>query len=219
MVPPGWFRLVRAGGFASVCVVLSQAGHDLMASRPAPAWAGWVAMAGVSAVGYCLADRRRSLWWILLAVEVVQVCLHLWFTWSSAGTGADPTRLRMVAHGGMHHLTGAGAPMAMSPVGGVAAGMLAVHASAGLLVALWLYAGERALWHALGTIVGLLVGRTLQTFWFFLRGCLTAARESTDTGPWRGEDETPPAAVVVLRHVLVRRGPPRPPGLREHAFA
>jgi hypothetical protein len=29
-----------------VCVALSQYGHDLMAARPAPLWAGWAALAG-----------------------------------------------------------------------------------------------------------------------------------------------------------------------------
>jgi hypothetical protein len=211
MVPPGWFRLVRAGGFASVCVVLSKAGHDLMASRPAPAWSGWIALAAVSAVGYCLADRRRPLWWILLAVEVAQSCLHLWFTWS---TPADPGagRLGVVTHGGMHHLTGAVIPERMSHDGGMSAGMWGAHALAGLLVALWLYAGERALWHALGTIVGSLVGRTLQAFSLFLCGGFDADRGTVGARPWRGEDEAPPA-LAALRHALVRRGPPRAVGM------
>jgi hypothetical protein len=209
MVPPGWFRLVRAGGFASVCVVLSKAGHDLMASRPAPAWSGWIALAAVSAVGYCLADRRRPLWWILLAVEVAQTCLHLWFTWSTpADPGTAPGRLGMVTHAGMHHLTGAGVPVGMSHGAGTQAGMWGAHALAGLLVALWLYAGERALWHALAAIVGSLVGRTLRAFWLFLSGGLLADRETSGANPWRGEDETPPA-LAGLRHALVRRGPPR----------
>jgi hypothetical protein len=209
MVPPGWFRLVRAGGFASVCVVLSKAGHDLMASRPAPAWSGWIALAAVSAVGYCLADRRRPLWWILLAVEVAQTCLHLWFTWSTpADPGTAPGRLGVVTHAGMHHLTGAGVPVGMSHGAGTQAGMWGAHALAGLLVALWLYAGERALWHALAAIVGSLVGRTLRAFWLFPSGGLLADRETSGANPWRGEDETPPA-LAGLRHALVRRGPPR----------
>jgi hypothetical protein len=213
MVPPGWFRLVRAGGFASVCVVLSKAGHDLMASRPAPAWSGWIALAAVSAVGYCLADRRRPLWWILLAVEVAQTCLHLWFTWSTPpDPGAAPGRLGVVTHGGMHHLSAAGTPLGMSHGGGMSAGMWGAHALAGLLVALWLYAGERALWHALAAIVGSLVGRTLRSLRIFLSGGLDADRGTSGANPWRGEDETPPA-LAGLRHALVRRGPPRPVGM------
>ncbi|WP_345465551.1 hypothetical protein [Actinoallomurus oryzae] len=213
MVPPGWFRLVRAGGFASVCVVLSKAGHDLMASRPAPAWSGWIALAAVSAVGYCLADRRRPLWWILLAVEVAQTCLHLWFTWSTPpNPGAAPGRLGVVTHGGMHHLSVAGTPAGMSHGGGMSAGMWGVHALAGLLVALWLYAGERALWHALAAIVGSLVGRTLRSLRIVLSGGLGADRAMSGANPWRGEDETPPA-LEGLRHALVRRGPPRPVGM------
>ncbi|GAA4496635.1 hypothetical protein GCM10023191_038970 [Actinoallomurus oryzae] len=204
---------MRAGGFASVCVVLSKAGHDLMASRPAPAWSGWIALAAVSAVGYCLADRRRPLWWILLAVEVAQTCLHLWFTWSTPpNPGAAPGRLGVVTHGGMHHLSVAGTPAGMSHGGGMSAGMWGVHALAGLLVALWLYAGERALWHALAAIVGSLVGRTLRSLRIVLSGGLGADRAMSGANPWRGEDETPPA-LEGLRHALVRRGPPRPVGM------
>ncbi|MFB9833340.1 hypothetical protein [Actinoallomurus acaciae] len=203
MVPPGWFRLVRAGGFASVCVVLSKAGHDLMAARPAAAWSGWVALVAVTAIGYCLADRRRPLWWILLAVEVTQSCLHLWFTWSTPG--ATPGHLGVATYGGMHHhLTGAGLPTGASHGGG----MWGAHALAGLLVALWLYAGERALWHALGTIVGSLVACTLRAFLLVLCGGLDADRRTAGASLWRGEDETPPA-LAALRHALVRRGPPR----------
>src|SRR4051812_21602926 len=124
MGPPGWFRLMRAGVFASVCVVLSQVGHDLMASRPVPVWAGWTALAGVSAVGYCLADRRRPAWGILLAVEVVQACLHLWFTWSaSTDPGSAFRHPGMAMQGGVHHVTSADVPLPMTHGGGMSVGM------------------------------------------------------------------------------------------------
>ena len=199
MVPPGWFRLMRAGVFASVCVALSRAGHDLMAVRPVPVWATWTALAGVTAVGYCLADRRRPAWWILLAVEVVQFCLHLWF--SSRTPGASSANPGMAMHDGMH----AHAVMPMPHGGGGSAGMLGAHALAGVLVAVWLYAGERALWRALGGIAGLLLGRA---FFAYAGGGL-----APDPWPSRavrrcGEDETAPA-LGVLRHALVRRGPPQ----------
>ncbi|MFB9839446.1 hypothetical protein ACFFNX_45610 [Actinoallomurus acaciae] len=198
---------MRAGAFAAVCVVLSQVGHDLMAARPAPPWAGWAALAGVGAVGYCLADRRRPAWWILLAVEVSQVCLHLWFDFCTpSGSGAEPMPMRMGADG--MHATG---HLALSHDGGVSLGMLGAHALAGCLAALWLYAGERALWRALRTVVEFLVDRTLR-----LLALLAATGPALGRGPdrvsgGRGDDEVAPK-IAVLRHVLVRRGPPRAGG-------
>jgi hypothetical protein len=203
MHPPGWFRLIRAGVFAAVCVALSQYGHDLMAVRPAPLWAGWAALAGVGAVGYCLADRRRPAWWILLAVEAAQACLHLWFEWCTpSGPGAGPMHMSM-RPGGMHMSGGVG----MAHAAGVSPGMLGVHALAGCLAAIWLYAGERALWRALQAIAGFLVDRTLVLLALFFRPGLPSGRR-VPAVVGRGEDELAPETAA-LRHVLVRRGPPR----------
>lgn len=189
---------MRAGAFAAVCVALSQVGHDLMAARPAPLWAGWAALAGVGAVGYCLADRRRPAWWIVLAVEVTQVCLHLWFGYCTpSGSGSGPVHMQMSANG-MHAVGG----LAVSH--GASLGMLGAHALAGFLAALWLYAGERALWRALRAVVEFLVDRTLLLI--IWSGPTAGHRPASAAG--RGADEAVPK-VAVLRHVLVRRGPPR----------
>jgi hypothetical protein len=198
MVPPAWFRLIRAGGFASACVALSQTGHDLMAARPAPLWSGWVALAGVGVVGYRLADRRRPAWWILLAVEVTQACLHLWFG-ACTPSGGAPVHLRM--RGGAMHTSLA---HAASHGAGTSPGMLAAHVLVGGLAAAWLYAGERALWRALRVLAEFLVIRSPRVFTLLVPSAPPRHR----TGADGGEDEVAPA-VVALRHVLVRRGPPR----------
>ncbi|GAB3963205.1 hypothetical protein GCM10029978_020330 [Actinoallomurus acanthiterrae] len=211
MRPPGWFRLLRAGVFAAVCVVLSLAGHDLMASRPAPAWAGWAALAGLTAVGYCLADRRRPAWWILLAVEVAQACLHLWFTWcTSPDPGTAPGRPAMTMHGGVHHVVNTGT--ASQGGGAYGLGMTGAHALAGVLVALWLYAGERALWRALGVAAEALLDPALRVFALLVLADAVVDRRPRGTADRRGADEARPI-VAALRHVLVRRGPPRDSGL------
>ncbi|GAA2628625.1 hypothetical protein SMC26_29465 [Actinomadura fulvescens] len=199
MRPPGWFRLMRAGLFASVCVVLSLAGHDLMAARPAPAWAGWTALAGLTAVGHCLADRRRSAWWLLLAVEVMQGVLHAWFTWS-AHVG--------VASGGVAHHGGAGTGTRMDH-DGASPGMLGAHLLAGALVALWLYAGERALWRMLDAAAGLLLRPLLWTFAVLFGGGLLGEVRPTRHGHGPDDGERP-LCLAVLCHSLVRRGPPQP---------
>jgi hypothetical protein len=180
-----------------------------MASRPAPLWAGWTALAGVSAVGYCLADRRRPAWWILLAVEVVQASLHLWFAWSTpSDSGSAFGHPGMAMHGSVHLVTSADLPLPMPHGGGMSVGMVGVHALAGVLVAVWLYAGERALWRALGLIVGVLLGRTLRGFALFMCADLAAHRRPAGAHRMRSDDEGPPVGAV-LRHVLIRRGPPQ----------
>lgn len=203
MRPPGWFRLIRAGAFAGVCVGVSLAGHDLMASRPAPIWAGWVAVGAAMGIGYCLTARRRSLWRILLAAEVTQVCLHQWFAWI---TPSEPVRPAMVMDG-MHAAMGPAATASMSPGGGSALGMAALHALAGVSVALWLYAGEWVLWRALGVLAGAVARRALGVI-VVSAGAVPVAGGPAVGRRRYGEDEAPPAWVV-LRHVVVRRGPPR----------
>jgi hypothetical protein len=207
MGPPGWFRLMRAGVFASVCVLLSKTGHDLMASRPAPAWAGCMALGAVTAVGYCLADRRRSAWWFLLAVEVTQVCLHLWFTCCSpVGPGARLNHLGMRMSEGTRQVGGAGMPMAHG--GAMSVRMVGAHALASVLVALWLYVGERALWRALGRLVNSLLGRTLRALLLLLRADLAADSRPGGAGRrWAGDEAQP--VTDVLRHVVTGRGPPQ----------
>ncbi|WP_433190375.1 hypothetical protein [Actinoallomurus sp. CA-150999] len=214
MRPPGWFRLMRAGAFAVVCVVLSLAGHDLMASRPAPAWASWAALAGVTAIGYCLADRRRSPWWILLAVEVAQVCLHEWFAWATpAAPGAAPAHMAMTMHGGMHPGMNSGGSVLTDQAAGTSGlGMAGAHALAGVLVALWLYAGERAAWRVLEAFAESVLGRALRVFIVLARADLAVAGRPATGRNRQGEDEARPKAAV-LRHVLVRRGPPRGSGI------
>jgi hypothetical protein len=212
MAPPGWFRLIRAGVFAAVCVALSKAGHDLMAPHPAPAWTGWAAIACVGAVGYRLADRRRPLWWILLAVQVVQLCLHVWFSSRTpADGGAVPAHPGMATHGGLHQVT----VIPMSQGGGLSLGMFGAHALAGVVVAVWLYAGERALWHALALIARLLVGRTLRSFFLLLCGGGAVGRRPAGALLRSARDETP-LVHVTLRHALVRRGPPRAADFRTY---
>jgi hypothetical protein len=212
MRPPGWFRLVRGSAFAVVCVAISQFGHDLMAVRPVPLWAGWAALVALGGLGYCLADRQRSVWWILLAVEAAQACLHVWFTWCTpADRGFVSASMRMPRRGGGMHAAAHGGA-AMSQGAGMSLGMFGVHVLAGLLAAAWLYVGEQALWRALRVIAGFLVDRTLCVLVLLARsGVPIGSRGLVRVVVGFGEDEVAPAAVV-LRHVLVRRGPPRTGG-------
>ncbi|MCO5968384.1 hypothetical protein [Actinoallomurus soli] len=215
MRPPAWFRLMRAGVFAAVCVVLSVTAHGLMHPRPVPAYAAPSAFAALTGVGFCLADRRRSVWWLLLAVEVVQGGLHLWFSAVSAGPapGLATSRTSMP---GMHHLVpGVGHPDHLVPglehpgpphAGTSGWGMLIAHLLAGVLVAVWLSAGERAAWRALTAMTRLLLARALRVL-ALLRGVSIATTpRGAKTG--RGRRKRPRPQIGALRHTVVRRGPP-----------
>ncbi|GAA4585700.1 hypothetical protein GCM10023194_29140 [Planotetraspora phitsanulokensis] len=211
MRPPGWFRLMRAGLFAVVCVGLSQAGHDLMAPRPVPAWSVGVALGLVVTIGYRLAGRERSLGWILGGVETIQLYLHMWFSWTTpSGTSPDVVRLgdaplmmpghmesMAVTHGGMS------TPM-----------MFAAHALAGAFVAVWLAVGERALWRTLRALSGILSSHLGWLLALVQVRPLTAGPASIR--PIGQDDAAPPAAL--LRHTLARRGPPSAAHARDHVI-
>ncbi|MEV5704065.1 hypothetical protein [Actinoallomurus sp. NPDC052274] len=202
MRPPAWFRLMRAGVFAAVCVMLSVAAHGLMHPRPLPAYAGAGAFAVLTGVGYFLADRRRSVWWLLLAVEVVQGGLHLWFSAVSAGPAAewDTSRTHMP---GMHHLA-PGPGRSATAHGGW--GMLIAHLLAGVLVAVWLSAGERAAWRALTAMTRLLLAPALRVLALLLGVSITPRPGGAQAGD--GSRTGPRPQIGALRHTVVRRGPP-----------
>ncbi|MFL6053337.1 MAG: hypothetical protein ACJ72W_10540 [Actinoallomurus sp.] len=201
---------MRAGVFAAVCVVLSVTAHGLMHPRPLPAYAGPVAFAVLTGVGFCLADRRRSVGWLLLAVEVVQGGLHLWF--SAVSAPADPhaawDAARMHHHlPGIHHLVVAGPGQPSAAHAGTADwGMLIMHTIAGVLVALWLSAGERAAWRALAAITRLLLAPALRVLALLVGVPIAQRPGGTRTGRHGGDGPQP--RIGALRHTVVRRGPP-----------
>jgi hypothetical protein len=201
MRSPGWFRIMRAWLFAMVSVGLSVAGHDLMAPRPVPVWSTGLALGLVATAGYRLADRERSMRWILVAVETVQLYLHVWFAWTTpAGsahvtTGGDPGTHLMIS--------GHGASMVMTHGGMSAPGMFLAHALAGAFVAVWLSAGERALWRALRSLAWTVSSH----LGWILAAARPAAIPARPVHSARRDDDAP--IVEILRHAVIRRGPPR----------
>ncbi|MEV5754455.1 hypothetical protein AB0L00_42150 [Actinoallomurus sp. NPDC052308] len=124
----------------------------------------------------------------------------------------------MTMHGGVHHVAGASPAMTMSHGDGMSGlGMIGAHVLAGVLVALWLYAGERALWRALGVIAESLLDPALRVFALLMLADIGVDGRPRGADGRRDEDAVRPA-VAVLRHVLVRRGPPRGAGVLVHAF-
>ncbi|SDJ25799.1 hypothetical protein SAMN05421874_101222 [Nonomuraea maritima] len=148
-------------------------------------------------IGYRLAGRERSTRWILAAVEAVQLYLHVWFAWTTPQAAPGPHAAPLMAHG--HEAVTVIAHEGMSTPA-----MLAAHAVAGAMVALWLSAGERMLWRALRSLVRTLSSR--------LGGivvlALPAPIPDRPAVAHPAADEDAPVTAL-LRHAVVRRGPPR----------
>ncbi|RCG32390.1 MFS transporter [Sphaerisporangium album] len=189
-------RLARSAVFTVVCLGLAAGAHRFAGgTAPAP----WVLPSGALAVmtGTTLLARRERppaavVAWLLAA----QLLLHWWF--GAAGTSAVP---RPHEHGvpGLSYGPGLGA----------GAGMLLAHLTAALLTGWWLARGEAALWSLLRVVGG-----------YALRGLAVLGLLRRETPPpprtvLPGDDPAArPGHDRVLRHALVRRGPPPVPALR-----
>ena len=198
-------RLGRAGVFSAVCVALAAAGHAVVSDAPVAFWALTVGFAGLMALSVTLAGHERAFPTILGGLLGGQFMLHALFS----ATGPEPPApapLPVPGSGGSggpgavdadHHLTALGAHQP-------GLSMMLAHYVAALLAALWLRRGERAVW-TLTRQVAALAGRPA-------RALLTAAARTTSIiGPVR----VPVTATVtvrpagrMLRHALLRRGPP-----------
>ncbi|MFD0683529.1 MFS transporter [Actinomadura fibrosa] len=182
------FRTARAVVFATVCVTLAALGHALASRQAVPAWAVLAGFGAVLAVTLVLAGHERSLATITGGLLGGQFALHALFAGAT-----DPM---------LHHVGGADA--AHPGGGGSGLTMTLAHGAAAVLAALWLRRGERAAW-SLARRLASLADRPLR--WLALLFAVEPA-----AGPAR----TPvvPAAIAatlsgrVLRHQVVRRGPP-----------
>ncbi len=201
--PAGWAatrggRIARTTVASLLTVGLAVAAHVLACGR-APAVA--VALVGivlVMRVCWGVSERRASMPRLVGLVLAVQACLHVAF-----GLSAPAGHAGMAGEGNHVGLTAA-SPVDLVPGG---AAMLGLHLTAALLLAGWLALGERLLWQA-------------------ARGAVRVARRAVDRlhrpRPGDGLPATvasprfpapsgPPgmACSLWLRHVVVRRGPPR----------
>ncbi|MGC4938657.1 hypothetical protein [Kribbella sp. DT2] len=124
-------RAARAVMFTAVCVLLAVLGHVVMSAAAVPWWAVVPASASIAAAAWILADRERSVPFVVVGTVVAQAELHVVFTLAQSLTPAP-------MH---HHMAGAGS-----------AGMLAAHLFAALLCGLWLAYGENATFAVLRTV-------------------------------------------------------------------
>jgi hypothetical protein len=174
------FRVLRAAAFAVVCLGLGLGAHVLAQGMPDAESIGLGLAAGFAAA-VPLSGRERTLGTILPLLAGVQVALHLIFAMGHAAPVAD-------AAGGHGH-------------GGLtpSLGMLAAHAWAAALTAIWLARGEAALWRLLRglavRLVRLLIAPPLPGY----------ARPIVPR-----VDRERPLREAPPRHVISRRGPPSP---------
>jgi hypothetical protein len=176
------FRTARAVVFATVCVALATAGHVMASGESVPPVAALAGLAGLSVVGYALAGTERSLATILGGLLGGQFMLHALFAAAQHG--------QHLAHG-----------HAMAPSsGGVS--MTLAHVLAAVVSAWWLRRGERAVWDLARKIAAAVV-RPAVTL-------LTAPAPPSPVARAAAAAEPATPGRILLRHVLVRRGPPSP---------
>ncbi|XRQ06781.1 hypothetical protein ACN3XK_61315 [Actinomadura welshii] len=194
------FRTARAVVFATVCVTLAIIGH-VLAAGTVSTWAAAAGFCGVLGVTLMLAGHERSLATILGGLLGGQFALHTLFT-AASGPVSEP-----VHHPASH---GAGAMAANPDVmlqvahGADGSAMTLAHTVAALVAAWWLRRGERAAW-ALARRVAAAADRPIRLLLALLAVEPPAAAPRTPG--------VPAAAAVtaigrVLRHQVVRRGPP-----------
>ncbi|WP_327045945.1 MFS transporter [Microbispora sp. NBC_01189] len=185
------FRLARSAAFAAVSVLLAMGAHWFAGGGGPTTGALLTGLLAVTAGAAVAAGRERPPQVIVVLLVGAQAFLHLLFD-VTASTGA-PAHLTW--HGGLTTRTG----------------MLTAHLTAALLTGLWLSRGEEALWSVLRRI-GAGAARCLTTL-----AALTALLRAGLAGITRPRVRATPGPARalrpawVLRHAVVRRGPPVSP--------
>lgn len=220
-------RGTRAAVLAALCTALTAAGHVWMSGRGLPWWALALAFAAVGAAGYASAGRQRGLPAIAGLMLAGESGLHLLFKFAQGPAPISPMRRAMDAAtaalpasarrlpvsdwvcGGMGGAgtggSGTSGRLAADLMAGHGLGMLAAHAAAGLLCALWLWRGESALFRLLRWL-GAFSAPLLAILW---PGALAAPDLVTGRRA-RVRPDAFPASLRLLATRVVRRGPPRP---------
>lgn len=187
-------RLLRAGVFSGVCVVLSVGGHVLASGRMVPGWALALAVLAGVGLGWVGGARECSGRRLVVGMAVGQLALHWWFSWAAGQAARRAGSAHGHGHGDGHHVD------AGSQVG---LGMLLAHVGVAAAAAAWLRVGEAAVFRLLARLdarvrasVRVVLGRVGSVAgWGPVRvpvrhGLRVFARE------------------LLTRHDVVRRGPP-----------
>lgn len=186
-------RSTRAAIFAAVCVSLAAAGHALAAHTAVATWPVAVGFAMVYGVAWTLGGAERSLVTIMGGLLGGQFVLHSLF---------------MSATSGMSGTVGPGMDHSVSVAHGHPGGwsaMTLAHVAAAVISAWWLRRGERAAWR-LARWAATAASRPVRMLLALLgsrpQPALAAPVSSRTAAPSRAPRNR------LLRHVVVRRGPP-----------
>ncbi|MFH8411841.1 hypothetical protein [Streptomyces collinus] len=224
-------RAVRAALFTAVVVTLSTASHVLLSRAPLPVGTVAAVAAAVFVIAFALAGRERSFGRIAALLIPLELAADTVFTTGqhacygrAGGPVAGPLRsvgLDVLCGGGevgtplarMAGATGterlAAAVAHAEPA--TAWLLLGAHVGVGLLAAVWLRRGERALAQLLRAV-------TATTFRPLLLAVAAVAVERAPAGrrlPARTADRTPTARDRILAYSLGRRGPPCSPAFAQ----
>ncbi|MEU6380750.1 hypothetical protein [Streptomyces sp. NPDC046909] len=193
---PAPLPVLRAAVFAVVGAVLGVSVHHLAAEGAVP-WARGSAVAvGLFGLGLVGVRRPRHVGTVVAWSVAGQSGLHLWLTLS-----AHP---RPPAHHHAAHLHGAHAGSYDS------AAMTAGHALVAVLVAVLLHRADAACWtlaRGMTAVLDAVRAQVAAARALFRRPRTSARRLGRPVLP-RADGTRPTAAVPLLAHAVVRRGPP-----------
>ncbi|GGW84266.1 hypothetical protein [Streptomyces lomondensis] len=220
-------RAVRAALFTAVVVTLSTASHVLLSRAPLPLGTVAAVAAAVFVIAYALAGRERSFGRIAALLIPLELAADTVFTTGqhacygrAGGPVAGPLRsvgLDVLCGGGevgtpLARMAGATGTERLAAViahadPATAWLLLGAHLGVGLLAALWLRRGERALAELLRAVAATSFRPLL-----LAAAAVTTQRPPAGRRPApRAADRTPTARDLVLAYSLGRRGPPRSP--------
>lgn len=186
-------RSSRAAIFAAVCLTLATAGHAIAAQTAVSVWATGVGFAAVYAVAWTLTGAERSLATIMGGLLAGQFVLHSLFMAATAPAGHTSA---------MDHATG---HVTMTAGGHGGAVMTLAHGAAAVVSAWWLRRGERAVW-ALARRATALASRPVRMLLALLEYRSPVAAQAHVPGRTSAPSSGPRPRL--LRHAVVRRGPP-----------
>jgi putative effector of murein hydrolase LrgA (UPF0299 family) len=176
------YRAARSVVFATVCVGLAITGHMVVSHATVPVPAAVGGLVALTVIGVALTGTERSLATILTGLLGGQFMLHAVFTAAQQGQHLE--------HG--HAM----------PSSSGAAAMTFAHVAAAVVSAWWLRRGERAVWG---------LARRIAAALRWPARALRAPSLPLSAAPRRRVATAMPGRRgAVLRHVVVRRGPPSP---------